>query len=78
LNRPPAHNVFYFPGDGFGFGLGFARRTDPGEAKPPRPGLARPQMCNCTAYLRVITWFGASDVRATDSESHRWAFLSAA
>jgi CubicO group peptidase (beta-lactamase class C family) len=29
---------FYFPGDGFGFGLGFAVRTDPGNAKPPAPG----------------------------------------
>jgi CubicO group peptidase (beta-lactamase class C family) len=29
---------FYFPGDGFGMGLGFAVRTDPGNAKPPPPG----------------------------------------
>ena len=28
----------YFPGDGFGFGLGFAVRTDAGNAKPPPPG----------------------------------------
>jgi len=29
-------DYFYFPGDGFGMGLGFAVRTDPGNAKPPR------------------------------------------
>jgi CubicO group peptidase (beta-lactamase class C family) len=44
-----AHNVFYFPGDGFGFGLGFAVRTGPGEAKPPRPGS-----------LGELKWDGAS------------------
>src|ERR1700709_1912393 len=31
-------DFFYFPGDGFGMGLGFAVRTDPGNAKPPAPG----------------------------------------
>jgi CubicO group peptidase (beta-lactamase class C family) len=31
-------DFFYFPGDGFGMGLGFAVRTDPGNAKPPPPG----------------------------------------
>ena len=31
-------DYFYFPGDGFGMGLGFAVRTDPGNAKPPPPG----------------------------------------
>ena len=35
----PASNVnpsaFYFPGDGFGFGLGFAVRTSQGVANPP-------------------------------------------
>ena len=49
LNRPLAHNVCYFPGDGFGFGLGFAVRTAPGEAKPPRPGS-----------LGELKWDGAS------------------
>src|SRR5258705_2793048 len=29
---------YYFPGDGFGMGLGLAVRTDPGNAKPPPPG----------------------------------------
>jgi CubicO group peptidase (beta-lactamase class C family) len=33
-----AHEVFYFPGDGFGYGLGFGVRTEPGIAKPPPPG----------------------------------------
>ena len=33
-----ARDYFYFPGDGFGMGLGFAVRTDPGNAKPPPPG----------------------------------------
>ena len=31
-------DYFYFPGDEFGFGLGLAVRTDPGNAKPPPPG----------------------------------------
>ncbi|GAA0024942.1 serine hydrolase domain-containing protein [Bradyrhizobium diazoefficiens] len=31
-------DYFYFPGDGFGYGYGLAVRTDPGNAKPPRPG----------------------------------------
>jgi len=31
-------DYFYFPGDGFGMALGFAVRTDPGNAKPPPPG----------------------------------------
>jgi CubicO group peptidase (beta-lactamase class C family) len=31
-------DYYYFPGDGFGMGLGFAVRTDPGNAKPPPPG----------------------------------------
>src|SRR4051794_9057029 len=31
-------DYFYFPGDGFGMGLGFAVRTEPGNAKPPPPG----------------------------------------
>ena len=30
--------VHYFPGDGFGFGLGFGVRTEPGNAIPPPPG----------------------------------------
>jgi CubicO group peptidase (beta-lactamase class C family) len=33
-----ARDYFYFPGDGFGMGLGFAVRTDAGNAKPPPPG----------------------------------------
>src|SRR5712664_2641826 len=33
-----ARDHYYFPGDGFGMGLGFAVRTDPGNAKPPPPG----------------------------------------
>jgi CubicO group peptidase (beta-lactamase class C family) len=33
-----SHEVFYFPGDGFGYGLGFGVRTEPGVAKPPPPG----------------------------------------
>ena len=37
-NSGVARDHFYFPGDGFGFGLGFAVRTDPGNAKPPPPG----------------------------------------
>lgn len=31
-------DFLYFPGDGFGIGLGLAVRTDPGNAKPPPPG----------------------------------------
>src|SRR2546421_1147893 len=30
-----ARDYYYFPGDGFGFSLGFGVRTDPGNAKPP-------------------------------------------
>ena len=33
-----SHEVFYFPGDGFGYGLGFGVRTEPGVTKPPPPG----------------------------------------
>jgi CubicO group peptidase (beta-lactamase class C family) len=44
-----ARDYFYFPGDGFGFGLGLAVRTDPGNAKPPRPGS-----------LGELKWDGAS------------------
>jgi CubicO group peptidase (beta-lactamase class C family) len=33
-----AHARFYYPGDGFGYGLGFGVRSDPGQAKPPPPG----------------------------------------
>jgi CubicO group peptidase (beta-lactamase class C family) len=33
-----SHEVFYFPGDGFGYGLGFGVRTEPGLTKPPPPG----------------------------------------
>jgi CubicO group peptidase (beta-lactamase class C family) len=33
-----AHTVFYFPGDGFGYGLGFGVRVEPGVTKPPPPG----------------------------------------
>jgi CubicO group peptidase (beta-lactamase class C family) len=40
---------FYFPCDGFGFGLGLAVRTDPGNAKPPPPGS-----------LGELKWDGAS------------------
>lgn len=29
---------YYFPGDGFGYGLGFGVRTEPGNATPPPPG----------------------------------------
>ncbi|VIO70753.1 Esterase EstB [Bradyrhizobium ivorense] len=32
-------DYWYFPGDGFGYGYGIAMRTDPGNAKPPPPGL---------------------------------------
>src|SRR5579859_1173210 len=38
----PGANVgrdyLYFPGDGFGYGLGFGVRTDAGIARPPPPG----------------------------------------
>jgi CubicO group peptidase (beta-lactamase class C family) len=44
-----ARDYFYFPGDGFGMGLGFAVRTDPGDAKPPPPGS-----------LGELKWDGAS------------------
>jgi CubicO group peptidase (beta-lactamase class C family) len=44
-----ARDYFYFPGDGFGYGLGFAVRTDPGIAKPPPPGS-----------LGELKWDGAS------------------
>jgi CubicO group peptidase (beta-lactamase class C family) len=44
-----ARDYFYFPGDGFGYGLGFAVRTDPGNAKPPPPGS-----------LGELKWDGAS------------------
>jgi CubicO group peptidase (beta-lactamase class C family) len=33
-----SHEVFYFPGDGFGYGLGFGVRVEPGITKPPPPG----------------------------------------
>jgi CubicO group peptidase (beta-lactamase class C family) len=33
-----SHEIFYFPGDGFGYGLGFGVRTEPGVTKPPPPG----------------------------------------
>ena len=42
-------DLLYFPGDGFGFGLGFAVRTDPGNAKPPPAGS-----------LGELKWDGAS------------------
>lgn len=32
---PIKRGQFYFPGDGFGFGLGFAIRTEAGEKNPP-------------------------------------------
>ena len=44
-----ARDWFYFPGDGFGYGLGFGVRTDPGNAKPPPPGS-----------LGELKWDGAS------------------
>jgi CubicO group peptidase (beta-lactamase class C family) len=44
-----ARDYFYFPGDGFGYGLGFGVRTDPGIAKPPPPGS-----------LGELKWDGAS------------------
>jgi CubicO group peptidase (beta-lactamase class C family) len=37
-NSGVARDHFYWPGDGFGYGLGFGVRTDPGNAKPPPPG----------------------------------------
>jgi CubicO group peptidase (beta-lactamase class C family) len=42
-------DYYYFPGDGFGMGLGFAVRADPGNAKPPPPGS-----------LGELKWDGAS------------------
>jgi CubicO group peptidase (beta-lactamase class C family) len=42
-------DYLYFPGDGFGYGLGFGVRTDPGNAKPPPPGS-----------LGELKWDGAS------------------
>jgi CubicO group peptidase (beta-lactamase class C family) len=42
-------DLLYFPGDGFGFGLGLAVRTDPGNAKPPPAGS-----------LGELKWDGAS------------------
>jgi CubicO group peptidase (beta-lactamase class C family) len=44
-----ARDWFYFPGDGFGYGLGFGVRTDAGEAKPPPSGS-----------LGELKWDGAS------------------
>jgi len=44
-----ARDFYYFPGDGFGYGLGFGVRTDPGNAKPPPPG-----------DLGELKWDGAS------------------
>src|SRR5712664_1393988 len=38
-NSGVGRDYFYFPGDGFGYGYGLAVRTDPGNAKPPPPGL---------------------------------------
>jgi CubicO group peptidase (beta-lactamase class C family) len=46
-----ARNYFYYPSDGFGFGYGFAVRTDPGNAVPPPPGS-----------LGEIKWDGATGV----------------
>jgi len=34
-NGPIRKGDYYFPGDGFGFGLGFAIRSGPGEHVPP-------------------------------------------
>jgi CubicO group peptidase (beta-lactamase class C family) len=44
-----ARDYLYFPGDGFGYGLGIAVRTDAGNAKPPPPGS-----------LGELKWDGAS------------------
>ena len=44
-----ARDYMYFPGDGFGYGLGIAVRTDAGNAKPPPPGS-----------LGELKWDGAS------------------
>jgi CubicO group peptidase (beta-lactamase class C family) len=44
-----ARDYLYFPGDGFGYGLGLAVRTDPGIARPPAPGS-----------LGELKWDGAS------------------
>lgn len=44
-----ARDYLYFPGDGFGYSLGFGVRTDPGNAKPPPPGS-----------LGELKWDGAS------------------
>ena len=48
-NSGIGRDFFYFPGDGFGFGLGFAVRTEPGNAEPPPPGS-----------LGELKWDGAS------------------
>ena len=42
-------DYLYFPGDGFGYSLGFGVRTDPGNAKPPPAGS-----------LGELKWDGAS------------------
>ncbi len=42
--------MFYFPGDGFGFGLGFAVRTGPGERQTATAGRS----------LGELKWDGAS------------------
>lgn len=44
-----ARDYLYFPGDGFGYSLGFGVRTDPGNAEPPAPGS-----------LGELKWDGAS------------------
>jgi CubicO group peptidase (beta-lactamase class C family) len=44
-----ARDYYYFPGDGFGYGLGFGVRADRGIAKPPPPGS-----------LGELKWDGAS------------------
>ena len=44
-----ARDYLYFPGDGFGYGLGFAVRTDAGKENPPSPGS-----------LGELKWDGAS------------------
>jgi CubicO group peptidase (beta-lactamase class C family) len=48
-NSGVARDFYYFPGDGFGFSLGFGVRTDPGNAKPPPPGS-----------IGELKWDGAS------------------